>query len=169
MKRRKPNGRSKRLDGTSRQDEDIRGLAAINRARNEGFEYLTRTMAEAEGTTLAFVRRRFPKAFYPSHYGDRLRVKPTDPYSWPVEILAESGPQIVTAGGSRERQLAGRHRAAWLGVLANRRPGSILRQFRDKTVGGVRLLANPARLFALARGGEIDDLDALYVSPGASA
>jgi len=161
MKRRKPGSRNK-----PRQDEEIRGLAAINRARNEESGYLTAAIAEAEGTTLAFVRRRFPKAFFPSRYSNRLRVRPTDPYSWPVEILTESGPQIATARGSRERELAGRHRAAWLGVLTNRKPGSILRQFRNKTVGGVKLLADPERLFDLARGGSTETLDALYVSPG---
>jgi hypothetical protein len=152
----------------SRQDEEVRGLAAINRARNEGAEYLTPAVAEAEGTTLAFLRRRFPKAFFLSRHSGRLRVRPTDPYSWLVEILGESGPQIVTAHGSHERELAGRHRAACLSVLANRKPGSILRRFRNKTVGGARLLSDPQRLFKLARGGEIEDLGALYVSPGPS-
>lgn len=114
------------------------------------------------------IKRLLPGALLPSQPGNSTRVKASDSYSQLVEVLTDEGPVQVTAHGSRERELAGRHRAAYLSVLANRKPGSILRQFRNKTVGDVRLLADPGRLFKLARGGEIEDLDALYVSPGGS-
>jgi hypothetical protein len=145
----------------------IRGLAAINRVR-QGESKTLADAARAEGTTVASIKRLFPGALLLSQLGKPIRVKASDSYSHLVEILADEGPVQVIAHGSHERELAGRHRAAYLSVLANRKPGSILRQFRNKTVGGVRLLADPGRLFKLARGGEIDDIDALYVSPGGS-
>lgn len=168
MKRQKPSGQNNLRHGAPPKDESVRGLAAINRARRES-GYITVADARAEGTTLAFIRRHLSKAVFPSTSSERLRVRPTDPYTALVEILAYTGePQIVTAYDSAERRLAGRHRAAWRMVLANKNMGSILRQFRNKTVGGVRLLADADKLFASARRGAIDDLDALYVSPEAS-
>jgi hypothetical protein len=168
MKRHRPSGRKKSEHGSSKKDEYIWGLTAINHARR-GSGYITAADARAEGTTLAFIKRRLPKAIFPTTSGERLRVRPTDSYSALVEVLTDSGnPRIVTAYGSAERRLAGRHRAACLTVLANRKIGSILRKFRNETVGGVRLLADPERLFESARGGALDNLDALYASPEAS-
>ena len=146
-------------------DARIRALAAINSYRQGKFKTLAEA-ARAEGTTVASIKRQVPDALLPARLGKPIRVKASDDYSQLVEILADEGPVQVTAHGSRERELAGRHRAACFSVLANRKPGSILRQFRNRTVGGVRLLADPGRLFKLARGGEIDDLGALYISPG---
>jgi hypothetical protein len=98
-----------------------------------------------------------------------LRVRSTDPYSHLVEILSDTGePRIVTAYGSVERTLSGRHRADWTAVLANREKSSVLRKYQNKTVGGVKLLADAETLFESARSGAIDDLDALYVSPESS-
>jgi hypothetical protein len=169
MKRRKTSSGNTRQRATARRHEDIFALAAINRARREESGYLTSAIAQAEGTTLAFVRRRFPKALFPSRSVERLRVRPADPYPALVEILSESGEAlVVTANGSVERELAGRHRAAWLSVLDNRAQASILRQFRGETVGGVKLLWNRETLFDLARGGVVDELDALYISPESS-
>jgi len=168
MKRHKPSGRKQSKRESSKKSEFIRGLATINNARR-GSGYITPPDARAEGTTLPFIKRRLPKAIFTTTSNERLRVRPTDPYSHLVEILGESGePRIVTAYGSAERKLAGRHRAAWLMVLANREMGSVLRQFRNQRVGGVRLLADAEILFASARSGAIDDLDALYVSPEAT-
>jgi hypothetical protein len=42
---------------------------------------------------------------------------------------------------------------------------SILQQFRGKKVGGHELISDADRLFTLVEGGELDQLDALYVSP----
>jgi hypothetical protein len=164
MKRRKP--RNKRQPRGAQQEESMRGLAAINRARSENSGYLNAAIAQAEGTSLGFIRRQFPKALFPSRSGERLRVRPTDPYSWPVEILNDSGlVQVVTAHGSQERKLAGQHRADYMGVLRNTRPASILRKYRGKTVGGQKLLTDPDLLFELAEGSVIDNLMPLYVSP----
>jgi len=164
MKRRKPSGRNTHRHDSSQQDEFIRGLSAINHARR-GAGYITAADARAEGTTLAFIKRRLPKAIFPTTSSERLRVRPTDPYSHLVEILDESAePRVVTAHGSIQRQLAGQHRAAYLEVLANRERGSILKTFRNKTVGGVKLLWNVETLFQASQGGALDDLDALYVS-----
>jgi hypothetical protein len=168
MKRNKPSGRKRSKRESSQKDEFIRGLVAINRARR-GSGYITVADARAEGTTLAFIKRHLASAIFPSTSNERLRVRPTDSYSQLVQIVSESGDiRIVTALGSAERQLAGLHRAAYLGVLANRKQGSILRRFRNKTVGGVKLLADAETLFRSARGGIVDDLDALYVSPETS-
>ena len=161
--------RNTRVDSSSDEDKAIRDFAAINYARRYGGGYLTPTIAKVEGTTLNSVRRRFPRALYPSQSSVRLRVRPTDPYSHLVEILGESGePRVVTAYGSVERTLAGQHRAAYLEVLADRKRGSILKKYRNKTVGGMKLLWDAEKLFASARDGALDDLGALYVSPEAS-
>ena len=145
----------------------MRGLAAIGRAR-QGSGYITAADARTEGTTLAFIRRHLPKAIFPSSSSERLRARPIDPYSHLVEIVTDSGAQIVTAHGSRERELAGQHRAIYFGVLEKKLPASALKRFYGKTVGGLKLLGNPERLFELARGGELDNLGALYVSPEVS-
>jgi len=155
----------RKVSAMTNHEARIRALAAINRVRRGDSQTLAEA-AQAEGTTVASIKRLLPNALLPSRFGKSPRVTASDGYSQLVEILADEGPVQVTAHGSRERELAGRHRAACLSVLANRKPGSILRQFRNKTVGGVRLLADPGQLFKLARGGEIDGLDALYVSPG---
>lgn len=146
----------------------IRALAAINRVRRGDSKTLAEA-ARAGGTTVESIKRQVPAALFPSQPGKPIRVRPTDNYSQLVEILTDDGPAHVMAHGSHERELAGRHRADCRSVLANRKFGSSLRQFRNKTVGGVRLLADAGRLFKLARGEEIDDLDALYVSPGRGA
>jgi hypothetical protein len=149
----------------------IRAFAAINSVRQGKSETLAEA-AKAHSTTVTSIKRQLPDALLPARLGKPIRVKASDNYSQLLEILADDGqiygPINVTARGSRERELAGRHRAAYLGVLANRKPGSILRQFRNKTVGGVRLLADPDRLFKLARGRDLGDLGDLYVSPGSS-
>ena len=168
MKRDKPSGRKKSKRESAQRDEVIQAFAAINKARR-GRGYITTDDARAEGTTLGFIKRRLPKAIFPTTSGERLHVSPTDPYSHLVEILADTGEaRIVTAYGSSERRLAGQHRAACIGVLANTVRGSILKKFRNKTVGGVNLLWDAETLFQSARGGALDDLGDLYVSPEAT-
>ena len=73
---------------------------------------------------------------------------------------------LVIAHGSRDRELAGQHRATCFGVLEGKLPA--LKRFRGKKVGGRKLLTNPERLFDLAGAGVINDLLPLYVSPEAS-
>jgi hypothetical protein len=50
-------------------------------------------------------------------------------------------------------------------VLRRDLPASALEEFRGKTVGGHVLISDPDLLFTLAKGGELEQLDALYVSP----
>ena len=150
--------------GDKRQDERIRGLAAINRVRRGESDSLT-AAARAEGTSVEFIKRELPEALLPSRPGERLRVRATDPYSALVGILTDSGAAEVLARGSYERELAGRHRAVWMKVLQGELPPSALEEFRGKSVGGRQLLSDPDRLFVLAEAGVLNQLDALYASP----
>jgi hypothetical protein len=94
-------------------------------------------------------------------------VKAGDPYSTRVEVITDQGPLVVSARGSRERELAGRHRATYMQVLRGKESPSALEQFRDKTVGGHELISNFDQLVVLAQAGVLDQLDSLYVSPDA--
>jgi hypothetical protein len=106
-----------------------------------------------------------PAALLQDRPGGRIRVKAGDPYSASVEIVTELGAVVVKARGSRERELAGRHRSLWLRVLRGELPPNALEEFRGAKVGGRELLSDPDRLFTLAEGGGLEQLDALYVSP----
>ena len=150
------------------QEARTRGLAAINRVRKGKSKTLSEA-ARGERTTVQSIKRLFPRALLPPRFGERLRVRKSDRYSQLVQIMTDLGNLVdVTARGSRERDLAGQHRAAYLGVLKGNLPDSILRKFRGKKVGGLKLLTNPKRLFELAHGGEIENLVPLYVNPEAS-
>jgi hypothetical protein len=143
----------------------MRGFAAINGVRKGKYKSLS-AGALAEGTTVQSIKRLLPEALLPSRPGKAIRVRASDRYTQLVEILDNSGEVVqVLAHGSNERNLAGLHRAAYLAVLGNKQPSSILRRFRGKRVGGRKLLTNPERLFELARGGVVDDLSELYVPP----
>jgi hypothetical protein len=134
---------------TARKYQYIRSLEAINNAR-QGSGYISAAAARAEGTTLAFIKHRLPKAIYATSSAGRLRVRPSDPYPELVEILTETGDiRDVPAFCSSERHLAGLHKAACNRVLMDRKASSILRRFRNKTVGDVKLLTSPALLFDL--------------------
>lgn len=159
--------RSRRQNSPRNQEARVRRLAVINGVRRGKYKTVS-AGARAEGTAVASTKRSFPAAFLPSKRGERLRVRASDRYSASVEILTDSGAVVVTAYGSRERELAGQHRAAYLRVLRGDESDSILRTFRRKTVGGHRLLTNPERLFELAHGGVVDNLAPLYVNPEAS-
>ncbi len=154
---------------TRRQQEArVRGLAAINRVRQGESKSLSHA-ARVEGTTLKSIRQLLPAALIQGRSGKRVRVKAGDPYSARVEIMTDRGPLHVMARGSRERQLAGRHRATYLRVLRGDESASTLEQFRDKTVGGHELISDFDQLSMLAKAGVIDQLDSLYVSPDTSA
>ena len=140
------------------------GLNAIARVRR-GESRTPSHAARIEGTTLRSMRRLFPAAFRQDRRGGRIRVKATDSYSARVEILTDLGPLVVTARGSRERELAGRHRATVIRALRGKEPASALEQYRGKTVGGYALISDFNLLSALAQGGVLDQLDSLYVSP----
>jgi hypothetical protein len=141
-----------------------RAFAAINRVRRGKSKSLS-SAARVEGTTVRTIKRLLPAALLLHRPGGRIHVKAGDPYSARVEILTDLGPLDAKARGSRQRDLAGRHRSVYLGVLRGDLQPSALEEFRGKTVGGHELLTDSNRLFILAEGGVLDQLDALYVSP----
>jgi hypothetical protein len=123
--------------------------------------------AKAAGTTLPTMRRLVPDALVQDHPGGPIRVKRSDRYLANVEILATGvGPIVVTAHGSRQRGLAGQHRAAYTRVLQGIDLPSILDQFRGKKVGRHELLSSYEELQMLASAGYLSQLDTLYVLPG---
>ncbi len=75
-------------------------------------------------TTLKALKESVPRAISQDRLGGRIHIKPSDPYSAPVEILTESGAVVATARGSRQRQLAGQHRATYLAIIQNKKPAS---------------------------------------------
>ena len=110
-----------------------------------------------------------PNAISPDRPGGRIRVKPTDRYSAKVQILAKEGALTTTAHGSRERDLAGQHRATVFRVLQGVEPKSALERYRGKKVGGHELLSDYEQLRLFARAGTLGQLDTLYVSPDVRA
>ena len=88
---------------------------------------------------MASIKRLVPSALLPSKRGERLRVRASDRYRQSVQILTDEGATVVTARGSRERELAGQHRATCFGVLEGKLPASALKRFRGKKVGGRKL------------------------------
>jgi hypothetical protein len=167
MKSRKPIRRtSRRKKALSSQEKlpNVRVLRAIGRVR-QGRESNVGAGARAEGTTLQSMKREAPDALVLDRSGRVVGVKASDPYSALVEIMTDQGPLDVIARGSRERELAGRHRAVVMRVLRGEEPDSSLKQFRNETVGGHKLLTSPYRLSLLAEAGIPDQLESLYVSP----
>ena len=112
------------------------------------------------------MRKVAPDALVQDRPGGRIRVKPTDRYSAEVQVLTREGTLNVTARGSRQRELAGRHRATVIRVLRGSDPASALEQYRGKKVGGHELLSDYERLRMLAKAGVLGQLDTLYVSAG---
>jgi len=110
-----------------------------------------------------------PDALIQHRPGGRIRVKPTDRYSAEVQVLTGEGTLTVTARGSRQRELAGRHRATVIRVLRGTDPASALEQFRGKKVGGYELISDYELLSSFAQAGIVGQLDSLYVSPETAA
>lgn len=157
--------RKRRVPLSLRQQQArVRGLAAINRIRRGESKTLS-AAARVEGTTVRSIRQNLPAALFQNRPRGRIRVKAGDPYSARVEIITDRGPLEVNARGSRERELAGRHRAAVMRVLRGDEPASSLKQFRGRKVGGHKLTSNFDRVLALAQADLPDQLDSLYVSP----
>lgn len=142
----------------------VRGLNAINWVR-QGKSNTLPSAARLAGTSVRTIQRLLPAAINQNGPGGRIRVRARDPYSARVEIITDVGPLDVNARGSRERELAGRHRAAVKRVLRGDEPPSTLKQFRGKKVGGQELASNFDRISEVAQGGGLDQLDSLYVSP----
>lgn len=163
-KRSKPRRRSRSL--TPRQQEErVKCLGALNRVRRGEVKTVSEA-ARAEGTTLRAIRALVAKAITQERPGGRIRVKPSDQYWQKVEILTHAGALVVTARGSRQRQLAGQHRATYMDVVNRKKPASALEQFRGRKVGGHELLSDYVRLVTLAKAGVLGQLDTLYVSAG---
>jgi hypothetical protein len=146
----------------------LRGLAAIKRVRRGQSKSLS-AAARAEGTSIRTIQKLLPAALIRRGPGRRIRVKAGDSYSAAVEILTESGPIVVLARGSHQRDLAGKHRAAVMRVQAGHAPGSALEEFRGKRVGGHELITDLDKLSVLAQAGVLSQLDSLYATPEASA
>ena len=146
------------------EDARQRGFAAINRVRRGQSKTLS-AAAWNEGTTVRSIRQYLPAALIQGRPGGRIRVKAGDPYSAWVQITTNAGPLDATARGSRQRELAGRHRSVVNRVLGKKLPPSALEQFRGARVGGYELISDPDLLFTLANRGVLDQLDILYVSP----
>ena len=149
-------------------DGRVRGLAAINRFRR-GHARSVSAAARAEGTTVRTIRKLLPAAISQDRPGGRIRVKRADRYSAKVQVLSTQGSALATAKGSRQRELAGRHRATVIRVLRGLEPESALEQYRGKMVGGRELVSDFAALSSLAQAGDVGQLDSLYVSPEAAA
>ncbi|MFL6439447.1 MAG: hypothetical protein ACJ71Q_17865 [Terriglobales bacterium] len=145
------------------QQAKVRGLAAISRVRKGQSKTLS-AAARAEGTSVRTIRKLLPAALVVERNG-RIRVKAGDSYSAPVEVLTQHGPVVVNARGSRQREIAGRHRSVHIRVLRADLPKSALDEFRDVKIGGQPLLTNSERLFMLSKAGVLGQLDALYASP----
>jgi len=149
------------------QDERVRCLAAINRYRRGEASSLS-AAARAEGTTVEAIRAWFPDAISQDDPGGPIGVKPSDRYSATVQVLTREGAISVTARGSRQRELAGRHRATVLRVLRGQESPSALEQYRGKTIGGHELVSDFELLSSLAQADVVGQLGPLYVSPDAS-
>ena len=125
--------------------------------------------ARQAGTTLKKLWQLTPSALTKDRRTGRLRIKATDPYSAKVQILTEGGAITATARGSRQREVAGRHRATVVRVLAGDEPVIALAEYRGKKVGGHELISDYSRLTTLAQAGVLGQLENLYVSPEMSA
>jgi hypothetical protein len=168
MPRKSVNPLTKRQAGARTHLAKVKAFSAINRLR-KGESRTLSAAARAERTTVKTIRRLLPAALILDPKGGRIRVKAGDPYSAPVVILTDDGSVDVTARGSRERDLAGQHRAVWIRVLRGKLPASALEQFRGKKVGGQELLSDFNRLSVLAQAGVLDNLPILYTSPETGA
>jgi hypothetical protein len=157
--------KKRRLQLTPSQEEvKVRGLAAINRVRKGESKTLT-AAARSEGTTVKAIRKLLPGALIKGDHDGRIRVKSGDTYSARVEIITATGPLVVIAHGSRERDLAGLYRSVVFRVLGGKEPASSLRQFRGKRVGGHKLISDFNQLHRLALAGALGQLEGLYASP----
>lgn len=158
---------SKRLRrlSSSQESERVRVLDAANLYRH-GKAKTVSDAARMAGTNLNAMWRWVPLAIEKDPRTGRLRIKASDRYSERVEIVTYDGALVVRARGSRQRQIAGQHRATYMGVFEKKKPASALEEFRGKKVGGHELLSDYSRLLTLAKAGALGNLDTLYVSAG---
>jgi hypothetical protein len=150
------------------QEARVRGFAAINRYRRGEAKSLS-AAARAEGTTVRAIRAMLPKAITQDRPGGRIRVKASDRYSAKVQVLTKEGALSLTARGSRQRELAGQHRATFMRVLQGKETPSALEHYRGKKIGGHELISDHELLSSFAEAGEVGQLESLYVSPDTTA
>jgi hypothetical protein len=150
---------------TSQESQRIRSFEAANLYR-QGKAKTASAAARMARTNLKAMWRWIPRAIKKDPRTGRLRIKASDRYSQKVEVLTDAGALVVTARGSRQRQLAGQHRATYMDVARKKKPPSALQQFRGKKVGSHELLSDYARLVTLAKAGVLGQLDTLYVGAG---
>jgi hypothetical protein len=118
--------RAKRSNrSASQHGERLRTFDAANLFR-KGEAKTVSDAARLAGTNLKAMWRWIPGAIEKDRSTGRLRVKATDRYSERVEIVTDSGALVVTARGSRQRQLAGQHRATYRAVFDREKPPSNL-------------------------------------------
>ena len=157
---------TKRVFARQRYERD-RVFEALNlyRSGKAKSAYAAARMAK---TTLRTMKRRMPEALSQDRPGGRIRIKARDPYPAKVQILTHEGAITAVARGSRQRELAGQHRATFMRVLQGVEPKTALEQYRGKKVGGYELLSDYQQLRLFARAGILGQLDTLYVSPDVS-
>ena len=159
--------RRKRVLTARDGDQRSRVFDALNLYR-QGKAKTVSAAARSSGTTLKTMWRVVPRAIGKDRRNGRLRINATDRYSARVQILTDDGAIIASAQGSRQRELAGRHRATVMRVLQGKEPASALNEYRGKQVGRHELISDFTHLSSLAQAGVIGQLDPLYVSPDTS-
>jgi hypothetical protein len=148
--------------------QELRALDALNLFR-QGKAKSASDAARKAGTTLEALWHWVPLALEKNPRSGRVSIRPTDPYSAKVQIVTNDGTVIATARGSRQRELAGQHRATFMRVLRNEESPAALEKYRETKVGGHELISDYARLTTLAQAGLLGQLETLYVSPDVSA
>jgi hypothetical protein len=114
------------------------------------------------------MRKFVPDAITQDRPGGRIHVTKSDRYSAKVEVMTNEGKRVVTARGSRQRELAGQHRATFMRVLQNKELPSALEKYRGRKVGGHELISDYESLRSFAQAGDVGELERLYVSPDTS-
>src|SRR5437870_1025536 len=102
--------RRKRVSSASQEEQRSRIFDALNLYR-QGKAKSVSTASRHAGTSLKKLWELAPRAIGKDRRTGRLHIKATDPYSAKVQILTDGGAVTASARGSRQRELAGRHRA----------------------------------------------------------
>jgi hypothetical protein len=165
----KTRGRSQKSRGPSARQmgQRERSFNALNLYRSGKAKSAT-AAARMARTTLRAMRKSVPGAFVSDRHR-HVRIKPSDRYSAKVQILTHEGAIATTARGSRQRELAGQHRATFMRVLRGLEPKSALERYRGRKVGGHELVSDYAELVTLAKAGVVGHLEPLYVGPDVAA
>ena len=141
------------------QDARSRALEAVSRMRIGRLSLSA--AARASGTTARTVRRYAAPSLVQT--GRRTTAVPTDRlYRRMALLAADGGRRDVDVRSSAQ---ASRVAAHWNAVDRYLRTGdtSVLKPFRNRTVGGQQLATDPAALEAFARRGELA-IESIYAS-----